>query len=178
MPATIVWNQGRPDETLMNSSIHVDRPAGVHPTSPSAARSPYWTGASAARVSRASDDWDMGEVGATATASAGTMMGSPVGVAGETGELHATSGAGAGSRVVVCVSGGAAVGGATSAFFEKNHMFRVARGVCTRGGYGKRPTGWDVLSIVQVRPVGKQQAYLRPEVCRRSNITPRGPIGS
>ena len=141
VPATIVWNQGRPDETLMSSSIHVDRPAGVHPASPSAAR-----------VSRASDDWDMGEVGATATASAGTMMGSAVGVAGETGELHATSGAGAGSRVVVCVSGGAAVGGATSAFFEKNHMFRVARGVCTRGGYGKRPTRWDVLSIVQVRP--------------------------
>jgi hypothetical protein len=55
-------------------------------------------------------------------------MGSAVGIARETGELEATSG-------VVCVSRGAVVGGAASAFFEKDHMPRVARGVCTPGGH-------------------------------------------
>jgi len=70
VPATMVWNQGRPAETLISSSIHVARPAGDHPVSPSAARSPYCRGARAARVSIVSD-CSNGEASAT-PASKGT----------------------------------------------------------------------------------------------------------
>jgi len=51
VPVTMVWNQGRPTETLISLSIQVARPAGDHLASPSAARSPYCRGASTARVS-------------------------------------------------------------------------------------------------------------------------------
>jgi hypothetical protein len=55
VPATIVWIQGRAVETLTSSSIHEDRLAGGHPANPRIAKSPYWSGASAAAVSRISD---------------------------------------------------------------------------------------------------------------------------
>ena len=124
-----MWNHGRPVETFSSSSIHDDRPAGDHPASPSAARSPYWRGVSAARVlSRVSDVGMAGACAATTTlASAGTGTAS----AGEAAAADAASGAGTGSGA----SGGAVAGGVTSAFLEKSHMLRVARGrdACNRG---------------------------------------------
>jgi hypothetical protein len=65
-----------------------------------------------------------------------------VGVVGGTGAPDATSG-GAGTGSEMGVSRGTVAGGAASVFFEKSHMLRVARGVCTRGGHDKRPTRWQ-----------------------------------
>jgi hypothetical protein len=53
VPAMMTWNQGKPVETSMSSSTHEDKPTEDQPTSPSAARPPYWRGVNAARVSRA-----------------------------------------------------------------------------------------------------------------------------
>ena len=39
----MVWNQGKPVETSINSSIHEDKPAGGQPASRSAARTLYWS---------------------------------------------------------------------------------------------------------------------------------------
>jgi len=134
VPAMMVWNQGKPVETLMSSSIHEVKPEGYQLASPSAARSPYWRGVNAASVSRASG-WDRGE--ADTTASAG--IASAVGVVWETGTLDATSGGGAKTGSEIGVSRGTVSVGTASDFFEKSHMLRVVRGPCTRGGHGKRP---------------------------------------
>ncbi len=55
--------------------------------------------------------------------------------------LDATSG-GVETGSEVGVSRGSVSRGAASVFLEKSHMLRVARGTCTRGGHGKRPTRW------------------------------------
>ena len=142
VPATMVWNQGRPVETLISSSIHEARPPGDHPASPSAARSPYCRGASAARVSIVSEDCSNGEASAT-PASRGTA--STVGGTSEAGALDAASGtaetgSGAGMSRGAVAGGGAAA----SVFLEKSHMLRVARGACTRVGVhgNERLTRW------------------------------------
>ena len=44
LPATIVQNQGKPEATFMISKDQRISPAGVHPVSPNAAKSPNWIG--------------------------------------------------------------------------------------------------------------------------------------
>jgi hypothetical protein len=108
VPATIVWIQGRTVETLTGSTIHEDRPAGVHPASPRTAKSPYWSGVSAAAVSRISDR--------------------------EKKETCAVASAGTATAWEGTVDGGAAAGGVVSACFEKSYMLRVASDGCICGG--------------------------------------------
>jgi hypothetical protein len=132
VPAMIVWNHGIPVETFTSSSIHEERPAGDHPVSPSAVRSPYWRGVSAASVSSVSD----GGRAATCVTASSAADGIEGGVA--------ATGAGVTSSGTRVSDGGVGVGdGGASAFFEKSHMLRVASGSCAcSGGLGKRLTRW------------------------------------
>jgi hypothetical protein len=110
---------------------------------PSAARSPYWSGVSAASVSRISD---CGKGEACTVASAGTL--SAIGAMDVTDIPDAVSDTATGWEGTV--GGGAVAGGIVSAIFivEKSHMLRVANGTCASLGRGKRRTRWRAFSIV------------------------------
>jgi hypothetical protein len=108
VPAIIVGIQGRTVETLTSSTIHEDRLAGGHPANPRIAKSPYWSGASAAAVSRISDR--------------------------KKKETFVVASAGIATGWEGTVDGGAAAGGAVSVCFEKSYMLRVASDGCICGG--------------------------------------------
>lgn len=99
---------------------HEDSPAGVHPVSPRAVRSPYWRCVSTASVSGGGS-----AVTCMAAASAADSI---------RGEVVSTSAGATGSGSRVSGSNVDVGGGGASAFFEKSHKLCVASGRCARSG--------------------------------------------